>query len=76
MELEKLQEVIASVLNVDTREVTPDTTFVEDLGADSLDIMQIIVGIENVYDIQFPIEETEHIITVGDAVDVIRRIMG
>ena len=41
MELEKLQKIIAEVLNVDTEEITPDTTFVDDLGADSLDIFQI-----------------------------------
>ena len=50
MELEKLQKIIAEVLNVDTEEVTPDTTFVDDLGADSLDIFQIVMGIEEELD--------------------------
>ena len=52
MELEKLQKIIAEVLNVDTEEVTWDTTFVDDLGADSLDIFQIVMGIEEEFDIE------------------------
>ena len=51
MELEKLQQIIAEVLNVDASEVMPGTTFTEDLGADSLDVFQIIMGIEEVFDI-------------------------
>ena len=46
MEFEKLQEIIAEVLNVDPEEITMDTTFVDDLGADSLDVFQIIMGID------------------------------
>ena len=57
MELEKLQKIIAEVLNVDAHEVTMETTFVEDLGADSLDIFQIIMGIEEEFDIEIPTEE-------------------
>ena len=51
MEFEKLKEIIADVLNVNADEITEDTTFVDDLGADSLDIFQIIMGIEETYDI-------------------------
>ena len=51
MELEKLQKIIAEVLNVDTEEVAMDTTFVDDLGADSLDVFQIVMGIEEEFDI-------------------------
>ena len=69
MELEKLQKIIAEVLNVDTEEITPDTTFVDDLGADSLDIFQIIMGIEEEFDIEIPTEEAEQIVSVGDAVE-------
>ena len=57
MELEKLQEVIASVLSVDPKEITPETTFLEDLGADSLDVFQIIMGIEEVFHIEIPAEK-------------------
>ena len=70
MELEKLQKIIAEVLNVDAQEVTMDTTFVEDLGADSLDIFQIIMGIEEEFDIEMPSEEVEQIVSVGDAVGI------
>lgn len=76
MELEKLQKIIAEVLNVDTEEITTDTTFVDDLGADSLDIFQIIMGIEEEFDIEIPTEEAEHIVSVGDAVEQIKKTIG
>lgn len=76
MELEKLQKIIAEVLNVDTEEVTPDTTFADDLGADSLDIFQIVMGIEEEFDIEIPTEEVEQIVSVGDAVEQIKRLIG
>ena len=72
MEFEKLQQIIAEVLNVDVDEITPDTTFVDDLGADSLDVFQIVMGIEDVFDIEIENEKLEHIITVGDAVEQIK----
>ena len=75
MELEKLQKIIAEVLNVDAQEVTMDTTFVEDLGADSLDIFQIIMGIEEEFDIEIPNEAAEQIVTVGDAVEQIKNAL-
>ena len=52
MEFEKLQDIIADVLNVQKEEIKPETTFVDDLGADSLDIFQIIMGIEEEFDIE------------------------
>ena len=76
MELEKLQKIIAEVLNLDTEEVTWDTTFVDDLGADSLDIFQIVMGIEEEFDIEIPTEEVEQIVSVGDAVEQIKRLIG
>ena len=72
MEFEKLQEIIAEVLNVDADEITMDTTFVDDLGADSLDVFQIIMGIEEVFDIEIANEDAEKIVTVGDAVEQIK----
>ena len=72
MEFEKLKAIIAEVLNVDTEEITMDTTFVDDLGADSLDIFQIIMGLEEEFDIEIPNEEAEKIATVGDAVEQIK----
>ena len=72
MEFEKLQEIIAEVLNVDADEITMDTTFVDDLGADSLDVFQIIMGIEEAFDIEIENEDAEKIVTVGDAVEQIK----
>ncbi len=75
MEFDKLREVIADVLSVDPNEITPETTFTEDLGADSLDVFQIVMGIEEAFEIEIPAEKVEHISTVGEAVDLIRNSM-
>ena len=75
MEFEKLQGIIAEVLNVETEEITMETTFVEDLGADSLDIFQIIMGIEEEFDIEIPTESAEQIVSVGDAVEQIKNAL-
>ena len=75
MEFEKLQQIIAEVLNVDVDEITPATTFVDDLGADSLDVFQIIMGIEEEFDVEIPQEEVEKIVTVGDAAEAIKAIV-
>lgn len=72
MELEKLREVIAEVLSVDTKEITLETTFLEDLGADSLDVYQILMGIEEAFHIEIPAEKVERITTVGEAVELIK----
>ena len=72
MEFEKLQKIIAEVLNLSEEEIRPDSTFVDDLGADSLDIFQIIMGIEETFDIEIHNEDAEKIVTVGDAVEQIK----
>lgn len=72
MEFEKLREIIAGVLNVDVNEITAETTFKEDLGADSLDIFQIIMELEDTFGISIENEEAEKIVTVGDAAEQIR----
>lgn len=72
MEFEKLKKVIADVLNVDPDEITMESTFVDDLGADSLDVFQIIMGIEEEFDIEVPAEEAENITTVEQAVNLIK----
>lgn len=72
MELEKIKKVIAEVLNVDPEEITPETTFTDDLGADSLDIFQIIMGIEEEFDIEIDPEKAENINTVDEAVKLIK----
>ena len=73
MEFEKLRDLIVEVLNVDENEVTMESTFIDDLGADSLDVFQIIMGIEEEFDIEIPNEEAEKIVTVGDAVEQIKK---
>ena len=75
MELEKIKMIIADVLNVDTAEITEDTTFVDDLGADSLDIFQIIMGIEEEFDVEIDNDAAERIVTVGDAAEAIKNVM-
>ncbi len=72
MEFEKLKKIIVEVLNVDENEITMDTTFIDDLGADSLDVFQIIMGLEEEFDIEIPNEEAEKIVTVADAVEAIK----
>lgn len=73
MEFEKLRDIIVEVLNVDETEVTMESTFIDDLGADSLDVFQIIMGIEEEFDIEIANEEAEKIVTVGDAVEQIKK---
>ena len=72
MEFEKLQNIIAEVLNIDAEEITMETTFVDDLGADSLDVFQILMGIEEEFDIEIANEAAEGIVTVADAVEQIK----
>lgn len=74
MEFEKLKQVIAAVLNVDPNEITMETTFTDDLGADSLDVFQIIMGIEEEFDIEIPAEQAECISTVEQAVELIKQV--
>ena len=75
MEFEKLQGIIADVLNLDENDIHMDSTFVDDLGADSLDVFQIIMGIEEEFDIEIDNEEAEKIKTVQDAADQIRKVV-
>jgi acyl carrier protein len=75
MEFEKLQKIISEVLNVDGEEITMETTFVDDLGADSLDVFQIIMGIEEEFDIEIANEEAENIVTVADALEQIKNAL-
>ena len=72
MEFEKLKKVIADVLNVDPEEITMESTFVDDLGAYSLDVFQIIMGLEEEFDIEIPAEDAEKITTVEEAVNLIK----
>ena len=75
MEFEKLQSIIAEVLNIEPDEITMESTFVDDLGADSLDLAQIMMGIEDEFGISIPQEEIEKITTVGDAAEQIKNAL-
>ena len=75
MEFEKINKIIAEVLNVDENEITMETTFTDDLGADSLDVFQIIMGLEEEFDIEIANEDAEKIVTVGDAVEQIKNAL-
>lgn len=74
MELEKIKQIIAGILNVNPDEVNADSSFIEDLGADSLDVFQIIMGVEEEFDIEISPEEAERISTVAEAVELVRNV--
>ena len=75
MVFEKIREIIASQLGKDEEEITLDTNVKDDLDADSLDVFQIIMGIEEEFDIEIPAEVAEKIATVGDAVEQIKNAL-
>ena len=64
--LEKIKELLVDQLGVDEDEVTLDASFKDDLGADSLDLFEMVMNLEEEYDIEVPAEELENIVTVGD----------
>ena len=76
MEFEKLQEIIGEVLNIDPDDVSMDAAFADDLGADSLDVFQIVMGIEENFGIQISNEAVEQIMTVRDAAEQIKQALG
>ena len=73
MEFEKIRDIIVEVLNVEESDVKMESTFIDDLGADSLYVFQIIMGLEEEFDIEIPSDEAEKIVTVGDAVEQIKK---
>ena len=72
MEFERVKNVIVDQLSVDADEVTLEASFVDDLGADSLDVVELIMGLETEFDIEIPDEDAEKISTVGDAVEYLK----
>ena len=72
MEFERVKNVIVDQLSVDADEVTLEASFVDDMGADSLDVVELIMGLETEFDIEIPDEDAEKISTVGDAVEYIK----
>lgn len=72
MIFEKVKERISDILGVDADEVNMEASFMDDLGADSLDIVELIMALEEEFEIEIPDEEAEKIQTVGDVVDYIK----
>lgn len=71
MVFEKVREIISAQMSISEEEITLETTFTDDLGADSLDVFQIISDLEDSFGIEFQNEDAEKIKTVGDAVEYI-----
>ena len=72
----KLKEIVMDRLNAEEEQIKPEASFVEDLGADSLDIVELIMGIEEEFDIEIPDEDAEKLTTVGDALDYVKQKLG
>ena len=70
--LEKLKEIIAEQLSVDASEVELSSNFKEDLGADSLDLFELVMALEEEYDVEIPSEELESIATVEDVIEYLK----
>jgi acyl carrier protein len=69
---EKVKDIIADQLGIDISEISLESSFIDDLGADSLDIVELIMALEEEFDIEFPDEDAEKIATVADVVDYIK----
>ena len=72
MVFEKVRDIVVEQLGVEEDEVTMESSFIDDLGADSLDIVELIMALEEEFEIEVPDEEAEKITTVGDVVEYIR----
>jgi len=69
----KVKEIIVEQLGVDAGQVTPEASFVDDLGADSLDTVELVMALEEKFDIEIPDEDAEKITTVGGAIDYLKK---
>ncbi len=74
--LERLKNIVVEKLGVDEAEIKPEASFVDDLGADSLDIVELIMAIEEEFNIEIPDEDAEKLTTVGAAVEYIKNKLG
>ncbi|MDO5136785.1 MAG: acyl carrier protein [Eubacteriales bacterium] len=70
--LEKMKEMISEQLNCEAETITPDTSFKDDLGADSLDLFELVMALEDEYNIEIPAEELNDLNTVGDVIDYLK----
>lgn len=71
MEFQKLQKIIAEVLSIDDTDIVQEMSFIDDLGADSLELFQILMGVEKEFDISIDEETLKEVITVGDLLEII-----
>jgi acyl carrier protein len=69
---EKVKTIVADQLGIDASEISMESSFIDDLGADSLDIVELIMALEEEFDIEFPDEDAEKISSVGDVVEYIK----
>lgn len=69
--IDKVKKIIAEKLSVDISEVVPEASFVDDLGADSLDLVELIMSIEEEFEVDIPDEDAEKLVTVQDAINYI-----
>ncbi len=72
----RLKEIVMDRLDVEEDQIKPEASFVEDLGADSLDIVELIMGIEEEFDIEIPDEDAEKLTNVGEAMDYVKNKLG
>ncbi|HOC81835.1 MAG: acyl carrier protein [Thermovirgaceae bacterium] len=72
----RLKEIVMDRLDVEEDQIKPEASFVEDFGADSLDIVELIMGIEEVFDIEIPDEDAEKLTNVGEAMEYIKGKLG
>ena len=72
MVFEKIKKIVADQLGADADEITMESTFIEDLGADSLDVVELVMAMEDEFDIEIDEDEAENISTVGDVVEYIK----
>lgn len=70
--LEKVKEVIVEKLNADGADITESTSFKDDLNADSLDLFELVMALEEEFDIEIPSEDLEKLVTVGDVLDYLK----
>jgi acyl carrier protein len=73
---DKMIDIIVEQLSVDREKVVPGASFVDDLGADSLDLVELIMAMEEEFDVEIPDEEAEKIVTVQNAIDFVAKIQG
>ncbi|ACO04044.1 MAG TPA: acyl carrier protein [Persephonella sp.] len=73
---ERIKEIIADQLGIDVEQIKPESKFVDDLGADSLDVVELIMAFEEEFDVEIPDEDAEKIQTVGDVINYIKEKKG